>query len=147
MHSPEPWEAKYVQGAGWQVWAGGHMIATMVWYQFDGPKMNREIEEGNARMMGNAPKMLNALKVAEATIMRLNRHDSANGTLDVIRAAIAEAEPDGMTAAYLPEPTAPRCPECKGERQFYSGEQCLLITCPRCKGTGGYVPVQKEGAD
>ena len=33
-----------------------------------------------------------ALEVAEATIERLNRHSSANGTLDVIRAALAAAK-------------------------------------------------------
>ena len=35
---------------------------------------------------------LEALQLAEATIERLNRHNSANGTLDVVRAAIAKAE-------------------------------------------------------
>ena len=49
--------------------------------------------EANARLISQAPALLNALEVAEATINRLERHapGSANGTLDVIRAAIAEA--------------------------------------------------------
>jgi len=36
-------------------------------------------------------EMLAALEMAEATIERLNRHNSANGTLDVIRKAINKA--------------------------------------------------------
>ena len=35
-----------------------------------------------------APTLLEVLLLAEATIERLNRHDSANGTLDVLRVAI-----------------------------------------------------------
>ena len=41
----------------------------------------REAEEDISEMLG-------ALELAEATILRLARTDSANGTLDVIRAAI-----------------------------------------------------------
>ena len=37
------------------------------------------------------PTLLEALQLAEATIERLNRHGSADGTLDVIRTAIALA--------------------------------------------------------
>ena len=52
-----------------------------------------ETDRANARLIAQAPALLNALEVAEATINRLERHapGSANGTLDVIRAAIAEA--------------------------------------------------------
>lgn len=39
-----------------------------------------------------APDLLNALEIAEATIVRLAKTDSANGTLDVVRAAIAKAK-------------------------------------------------------
>ena len=42
----------------------------------------------------STPTLLEALLLAEATIERLNRHDSANGTLEVLRAAIALATPD-----------------------------------------------------
>lgn len=42
----------------------------------------------DARLIAKAPAMREALELAEATIARLNRHDSANGTLDVIRAAL-----------------------------------------------------------
>lgn len=53
-------------------------------------------------LFATSPKLLDALKLAEATIERLHRHapGSANGTLDVIRLALAEAEPDSMAAAY-----------------------------------------------
>lgn len=46
-----------------------------------------------ARVMAAAPDMLNALELAEATIMRLDRHapGAQQGTLDVIRAAIRKA--------------------------------------------------------
>src|SRR5579872_1556158 len=36
------------------------------------------------------PAITNALELSEATIKRLNRHDSANGTLDVINAALGK---------------------------------------------------------
>ena len=36
--------------------------------------------------------LLEACNLAIATVERLNRHNSANGTLDVLRAAIAKAE-------------------------------------------------------
>lgn len=57
--------------------------------------------ERNLELAG--PDLLNALELAEATIVRLNRFDSANGTLDVIRAAIAKAhgEPDIAAAVKL----------------------------------------------
>ncbi len=47
--------------------------------------------QANLSLMRAAPDLLAALELAEATIKRLNRHDSANGTLDVVRAAIAKA--------------------------------------------------------
>lgn len=47
--------------------------------------------------------LLEACELAEATVERLNRHSSANGTLDVLRAAIHEArgteEANGEAAA------------------------------------------------
>lgn len=46
------------------------------------------------RAVSSHVTMIEALEVAEATIERLNRHNSANGTLDVIRAAIAKAKGD-----------------------------------------------------
>lgn len=62
----------------------------------DSPMVGDAVEVGAARkeeyakLFAAAPKMLNALEVAEATIKRLERHapGSANGTLDVIREAI-----------------------------------------------------------
>lgn len=56
------------------------------------------IKQANAAFIVRAcnahEELLNACKVAEATIVRLERHapGSANGTLDVVRAAIAKAE-------------------------------------------------------
>lgn len=46
-----------------------------------------------AALLEAAPDLLNALSMAQATIERLERHapGSANGTLDVVRAAIAKA--------------------------------------------------------
>lgn len=50
-------------------------------------------EKANATLMCASPDMLNALQIAKATIERLERHapGSANGTLDVINAAITKA--------------------------------------------------------
>jgi len=42
--------------------------------------------------MNAPPTTLEVLRLAEATLERLNRHDSANGTLDVVRAKITELE-------------------------------------------------------
>ena len=50
-----------------------------------------ERQHANANLIAAAPEMLEALELAEATIERLNRNNSANGTLDVIRSAIAKA--------------------------------------------------------
>lgn len=47
------------------------------------------------KVIAAAPDMLNALLVAEATIKRLDKHGSAVGTLDVIRAAIVKAQGEG----------------------------------------------------
>ena len=45
-------------------------------------------------ILAAAPGMLDALELAQATVERLQRHapGSANGTLDVVRAAIAKAK-------------------------------------------------------
>ena len=48
--------------------------------------------EANLRLQAAAPDMVQALELAEATIERLNRHNSADGTLQVIRAALKKAE-------------------------------------------------------
>ena len=50
----------------------------------------------NAHLIAAAPAMYEALSMAQATIERLQRHapGSAIGTLDVIKAAIAQAEGD-----------------------------------------------------
>ena len=52
------------------------------------------LHEANAHLIAAAPAMYEALSMAQATIERLQRHapGSAIGTLDVIKAAIAQAE-------------------------------------------------------
>lgn len=55
--------------------------------------VNEEQADADARLIAAAPDLFEALTVAEATIERLNRHNSANGTLDVIRAALAKVSP------------------------------------------------------
>ena len=55
---------------------------------------NRPQGEANAQLIAAAPELLEACKLAEATVRRLNRHNSANGTLDVLRDVIAKAEGD-----------------------------------------------------
>lgn len=61
-------------------------------YADDGSFIGTVAQPENGPIVAAAPDMLGALEVAEATIVRLNRHDSANGTLDVIRAAIRKAK-------------------------------------------------------
>jgi len=46
-------------------------------------RRSRAVRDGS-----EPPSVIDVLNMAEATIIRLNRHDSANGTLDVIRAAV-----------------------------------------------------------
>lgn len=50
------------------------------------------VEEVRAKVEA-LPQLVEALELAEATIERLNRHDSANGTLDVVRAALGREAP------------------------------------------------------
>jgi len=47
---------------------------------------------GNAGLVAASPALYEALQLAEATIMRLDKRGSALGTLDVIRSAISKAE-------------------------------------------------------
>ena len=69
------------EGGGWEVIDGKHRIGSAK-------------ERGEKTIVAYIPveedisEMLGALELAEATILRLARTDSANGTLDVIRAAI-----------------------------------------------------------
>jgi hypothetical protein len=67
----------------WRVYAGKRPICTVS--DLDDSDMY------NARLIAAAPELLEACALAVATIERLNRHDSANGTLDVLRAALARA--------------------------------------------------------
>lgn len=48
-------------------------------------------QEANARLIASAPNLVAALKLAESTLRRLQAIDGAQGTLDVIRIALAEA--------------------------------------------------------
>ena len=88
-HSELPW---YVTGScedGTSVTNdGGERIAS--W-----PAPGNESMFANATLIVRAVNahddLVAALGIAEVTIERLNRHNSANGTLDVIRAALAKA--------------------------------------------------------
>jgi len=45
--------------------------------------------------------VVEALSLAQATIERLNRHGSANGTLDVLRAVLAREQGEAGAAARI----------------------------------------------
>lgn len=101
-HTPGPWQ--------WT--SDGHPIIDLARFRSPGYYNNPELHGPNgediitcgeytvhnkvedARLIAAAPELLNALEMAEATIVRLERHapGSAQGTLDVVRAAIAKAE-------------------------------------------------------
>lgn len=53
--------------------------------------LDSQIANANARLIAAAPDLLNALEIAVVTIKRLAKTDSANGTLNVARAAIVKA--------------------------------------------------------
>ena len=87
--TPGPWRA-FTRGMGDTSIVSRSRVVAIVDF--------RDAEDGlefqaNAQLIATAPKLLNALELAEATIVRLERHapGSANGTLDIVRAAIAEA--------------------------------------------------------
>ena len=60
------------------------------------PEGHGEVEQNDrwnlATLMVAAPDMYEALQLATATIERLNRNNSADGTLHVLAAALAKAE-------------------------------------------------------
>ena len=97
-HTPGPWSIKVVldevDQLERQVIAvpiphsiGKHIAQICTWGGNHDPEAN-----ANAHLISAAPGLLEALRLAETTIERLNRHNSADGTLDVVRAAIAKAE-------------------------------------------------------
>ena len=92
--TPGPWKVHQDSHA---VWVSNepfmHNVALLTKPQGGTWSDTIEETEANARLISQAPALLNALEVAEATINRLERHapGSANGTLNVIRTAIADA--------------------------------------------------------
>lgn len=84
QHTPGPWLEN-----GWYVISEG---GDDVCHVHEAMQTTRA---ANARLIASAPELLAALQVAVATIERLatvrNGFSSANGTLDVARAAIAKA--------------------------------------------------------
>jgi hypothetical protein len=97
-YTPGPWS---VFGADTIIGPSGNVVAECCGYSNkaeDAAQRAQGGRESNAVLIAAAPTMLEALALAEATIERLNRHDSANGTLDVIRAAIASATGEPVTA-------------------------------------------------
>ena len=56
------WEAKYREGAGWEVYLNGNpgrMIASMAWYQIPTSEMNEDVEEANAKLIAEAGTVYN----------------------------------------------------------------------------------------
>lgn len=75
-HTPDPWI--YDAGIGEVRSANGAFVAT-------------QMHNGDGPLIAAAPELLAALELAEVTIRRLAKTDSANGTFDVIAAVIAKA--------------------------------------------------------
>ena len=91
QHTPGPWLVNEISDESFhsfQVLAKRQEIA-LVENQFSSVKYDEL--SANARLIAAAPAMLEALELAEATVVRLERHNSAAGTLHVVRAAIAAA--------------------------------------------------------
>lgn len=89
-HTPGPWEV--VGHGGLEVRSTPEQI--LIAGCFYTGTNRRGQSKANARLISAAPKMLEALELAQATIVRLDRgdHESAKETLNVIYAAIAHAE-------------------------------------------------------
>lgn len=73
VHTPGPWEAYYVQSAGWSVrmaqpregFDRPDPICSMAWWQFDKPGIiDNGISEANAKLIAAAPDMLAAIQGA-----------------------------------------------------------------------------------
>ncbi len=89
-HTPGPWAVSL---------AGKSVYGPQVETSYDGSKFCPRIcdcaySDADARLISAAPEMLLALELAEATIMRLDRHapGAQQGTLDVVRAAVNKAK-------------------------------------------------------
>lgn len=93
-HTPGPWTVQE-RGIGAEHIKVQTMEGLTVARCTSTPDRSINSAEANARLIAEAPAMREALALAEATIVRLNRHDSANGTLEVIRALLARI--DGCT--------------------------------------------------
>ena len=86
-YTPGPW--RYEKGTNTiRSVPANYWLATMD--SWDGMVNNA----ANGALIAEAPKLLNAVELAVATIERLHRHapGSANGTLDVLRATIGRAK-------------------------------------------------------
>ena len=98
-HTPGPWTRRHPEfyqlaESRWQVrGSDGELIATIE----KRPKGLKDRGDANGDLISAAPDLLKACELAEATIRRLapvhaGGFSSANGTLDVILAAIAKAK-------------------------------------------------------
>ncbi len=92
-----PWEARYVEGAGWSVrrkyerpgYTGLAPICSMAWWQFDIPGIiDNEISGANAKLIAAAPELLEALQM----MMRFAEHMGVHGpAMNSAADAIAKA--------------------------------------------------------
>jgi hypothetical protein len=98
-HTPGPWHAECRDG-DMRIIAveDDQRIARINEDMIDANDMPSYSSEAhaNARLIAAAPEMLNALELALVTIRRLAKTDSANGTMDVVRAAITKATGTGV---------------------------------------------------
>jgi hypothetical protein len=77
IHTPGPWEAHFVVGAGWEV-RTQHVrpgrecrdpVCAMSWFQFSIPGIiDDEISGANAKLIAVAPELLAACKEARLTL-------------------------------------------------------------------------------
>lgn len=93
QHTPGPWAAEPAITGEVDIISDAARLPVCTVPKLHPGRMSPKERQANARLIAAAPQLFEALQLAEATIERLNRHDSANGTLDVIRTALSEVTP------------------------------------------------------